>query len=127
MVTYIFRYPTLVQTCLIGFLSSSVFANWWTTLSFLLSDAPYNYNSFEIGLFGLAGLAGVCAAPFMGRLVDGLVPWVGQLLGLCVQIAFQAIATGAADRNVAAVVIVAFGLDVGLQLSQVSNSTRIYA
>ncbi len=30
----------------------------WTTLSFLLSDPPFNYGEASIGLFGLAGLAG---------------------------------------------------------------------
>jgi hypothetical protein len=56
------------------------------TLSFLLADPPYRYNPFEIGLFGLVGLAGVCTAPFTGRLVDNLVPWVGQLVGVMLQV-----------------------------------------
>ena len=42
----------------------------WTTLSFLLSDPPFNYGEAAIGLFGLAGLAGATAATRMGRLHD---------------------------------------------------------
>jgi predicted MFS family arabinose efflux permease len=42
----------------------------WTTLSFLLSDPPFDYGEATIGLFGLAGLAGATAATRMGRLHD---------------------------------------------------------
>jgi predicted MFS family arabinose efflux permease len=42
----------------------------WTTLSFLLSDPPFNFGEAEIGLFGLAGLTGAVAAMKMGRLHD---------------------------------------------------------
>jgi predicted MFS family arabinose efflux permease len=45
----------------------------WTTLSFLLSDPPFNYGEATIGLFGLAGLAGLAgtiAATWMGSLHD---------------------------------------------------------
>ncbi len=42
----------------------------WTTLSFLLSDPPFNFGEASIGLFGLAGLAGALAATRMGRLHD---------------------------------------------------------
>ncbi len=42
----------------------------WTTLSFLLSDPPFNFGEATIGLFGLAGLAGTIAATWMGRLHD---------------------------------------------------------
>jgi hypothetical protein len=55
-------------------------------LSFLLADPPYNYNPFQIGLFGLVGVAGICTAPFTGKLVDRLVPWVGQLVAITLQV-----------------------------------------
>jgi predicted MFS family arabinose efflux permease len=42
----------------------------WTTLSFLLSDPPFNFGEAEIGLFGLAGLVGAVTAMRMGRLHD---------------------------------------------------------
>jgi predicted MFS family arabinose efflux permease len=42
----------------------------WTTLSFLLSDPPFNFGEATIGLFGLAGLGGTLAATWMGRLHD---------------------------------------------------------
>lgn len=127
MGTYLFKYPTLIQCCLIGFCSSAVFTNWWTTLTFLLTDAPYKYTTLEIGLFGLVGLCGVLIAPFTGKLLDGMVGWVGQLAALSIQLCSQVIAVGAAKKNISAVVIVCFILDIGLQMGQVSNGTRIYA
>jgi predicted MFS family arabinose efflux permease len=42
----------------------------WTTLSFLLTDPPFEFGEAQIGLFGLAGLAGAVAAMRMGRLHD---------------------------------------------------------
>ena len=106
MATYLFKYPTLVQCCLIGFFSSgkfqrlyqdrrglsndisilAVFTNWWTTLTFLLSDPPYRYNTLEIGLFGLVGLFGVSIAPFTGKLLDNMEGWLGQFAALIIQV-----------------------------------------
>jgi hypothetical protein len=64
----------------------AVFTNWWTTLTFLLSDPPYGYNTLEIGLFGLVGLFGVGIAPWTGKLLDNMVGWVGQLAALTIQV-----------------------------------------
>jgi hypothetical protein len=112
----------------------AVFTNWWTTLTFLLSDPPYEYNTLQIGLFGLVGLFGVGIAPWTGKLLDRMVGWVGQLAALVIQVGeslsswfhsadcihlqlcSQAIAVGAAKKNVSAVVIVCF--------SQSSSSLR---
>lgn len=64
----------------------AVFTNWWTTLTFLLSDPPYEYNTLQIGLFGLVGLFGVGIAPWTGKLLDRMVGWVGQLAALVIQV-----------------------------------------
>lgn len=45
MARYAFTEPTLIQCCLIGFLSSAVFVNFWVNLTFLLTDAPYHFNT----------------------------------------------------------------------------------
>ena len=88
--TYIYKFPTLVQCSLIGFLTAAVFQSYWNTLTFLLSDPPYGYDPFQIGLFGLIGILAVCLAPFTGRLIDKLVTWVGILLGLTIQVSIDA-------------------------------------
>ncbi|BGP32455.1 hypothetical protein JCM10296v2_004236 [Rhodotorula toruloides] len=117
--------PVLVQGCLICGVGSIIFSAFWTTSTFILGDL-YHYNSLEIGLFALIGVAGVCAAPLLGRLVDNLVPWVGVLLGIVILAISQAIFTGAAGVSIGALCVVIFTLDIGMQLQQVADSTRIF-
>ena len=44
---YMLTEPLLVQTCLNGMLTFAVFASFWTTLTFLLGNEPYNYSRFK--------------------------------------------------------------------------------
>ncbi|QRW08445.1 major facilitator superfamily transporter [Ceratobasidium sp. AG-Ba] len=119
--------PTLIQCCLIGLLSSAIFVNFWVNLTFLLNDAPYHFSTLQIGLFGLIGALGVMTAPLVGRFVDKLSGWTTTGISIAIGIAFQSTFTGAAGLHIAAVVVVCFGIDVGSQMNQVSNSSRIYA
>lgn len=64
--------------------------------------------SFEIGLFGLIGLAGVAAGPFLGKLIDSIVTWGGVLIGIVVLGVGFGIFTGAVGISVAAFVVVVF-------------------
>ncbi|KAI0033888.1 major facilitator superfamily domain-containing protein, partial [Vararia minispora EC-137] len=118
--------PTLVQACLISLASSACFTCFWVTLTFLLGGAPYNYSTLVIGLFGLVGMFGVLMAPVTGRTIDGLIPWYATLFATLALVGVQAIYVGAAGVNVAAVVIVTVGLDVGRQMQQVSLTTAVY-
>ncbi|HEY6497145.1 MAG TPA: MFS transporter [Trebonia sp.] len=61
----VLRWRSLIGAC--GFGSFSAF---WTTVSFLLSRPPYNFNQLEIGLFALAGTAGAVISGFGGRHID---------------------------------------------------------
>ncbi|EJD36229.1 MFS general substrate transporter [Auricularia subglabra TFB-10046 SS5] len=119
--------PLLIQCSLIGFLSAAVFASFWVTLTFLLGGAPYHYSTVKIGLFGLVGALGVLTAPLVGALVDRLrSPWYATLAAVGLLLAFGGVMEGAGGLSVAAVVVVVFGLDVGFQMQQISNATRIY-
>lgn len=126
MIYYACTEPVLVQACIIGAACSAVFTTFWTSLTFVLGDL-YGYASGTIGLFALVGIAGVCASPFVGRLIDGMIPWAGVAVGLLVIAASQAVWTGAAGLSVGAVVVTIVLLDIGQQLQQVSNSMRIFA
>lgn len=79
-----------------------------------------------IGLFGLVGMFGVAMAPFVGRIVDKLVPWYATLTGCFCLLIFQCIQTGAGGINIAAVVIVCFGIDVFRQMQQVSLTSAVF-
>ncbi|KAG8856474.1 hypothetical protein FRB96_006440 [Tulasnella sp. 330] len=114
--------PILVQSCIIGLLSQAIFASFWITLTFLLTGPPYHYTT----LSAPKRLVGVATAPFVGRLVDKLVLWVGMLVAICILIISTVILTVGSGLNIAAVVIVCLGLDMGLQLGQVSTTSKIY-
>lgn len=47
-----------------------VFNLFWTSVTFLLSEEPYGFDTFQIGLVSLAGLAGIAFSSIAGKLVD---------------------------------------------------------
>src|SRR5262249_4663622 len=60
----------LYPLCLFGALTFAAFNAFWDTLAFFLQIPPYHFGSDIVGLFGLAGLAGILAAPQVGKLAD---------------------------------------------------------
>ncbi|BGP22683.1 hypothetical protein JCM10295v2_001574 [Rhodotorula toruloides] len=126
MVTLFFRKPVLTQASLIALLSCSVMVSWWTSLTFLLDASPFHYNSFEIGLFGLCGIVSVVWAPWAGKLTDRISGWNATLLALFIQLCTQAIAFGAAQLNLAPVIICCILVDVAHQTHTIGNQHRIF-
>ncbi|KAH9948293.1 major facilitator superfamily domain-containing protein [Amylocystis lapponica] len=127
MAKFVVTEPLLLQAALINLPSSATFTNFWVTLTFLLGADPYNYSTLVIGLFGLVGMFGVAMAPLVGRVIDGLVPWFATFIAILFLLVFQAIQVGAGGVNIAAVVIVCFGLDVFRQMAQVSLTSAVFS
>jgi hypothetical protein len=75
-------------------------------------------DRFDIGLFGLVGMLGVLVGPFIGRLIDRLIPWYATLVATFLLLAFQTVQTAGGGINVSAVV-------VACQMQQVSLATRV--
>ncbi|PAV16827.1 MFS general substrate transporter [Pyrrhoderma noxium] len=123
---YALTEPVLIQAGLMQCAASACFSNFWVTLTFLLGGEPYNYDTLQIGLFGLIGIMGVATGPFLGRLIDHLIPWYTALLATLLQLVFQAVQTGAGGIHISAVILACFGLDVGRQIQQVSMTTVVY-
>lgn len=71
-------------------------------------------------------MLGVAAGPFVGILVDRLVPWYAALFATVFQLLFQAVETGAGGINIAAVIMACFGLDVFRQMQQVSLTSSVF-
>ncbi|KAG4440001.1 hypothetical protein IFR05_004515 [Cadophora sp. M221] len=124
----VFKHPVLVQACLVGCLTSSIFTNYWTTLTFLLSSPPYSYSPIIIGLFALIGIAAICVGPFYSRaVIDRFVPVFSVILGLTYCLLGTIIGTYTGKHTVAGPIIQAFAIDIGIQSSQIANRSGIFA
>jgi predicted MFS family arabinose efflux permease len=74
--TLFLREPFLRVRAVLALLIFASFSTLWTAMVLPLSAAPLFLSHTEIGLFGLAGLAGALAASGAGRLADrGLGQW----------------------------------------------------
>ena len=123
-----FKYPVLMQACLIGFCTSSTFTSYWTTLTFLLAGPPYHYSSLIIGMFALTGFTAIAWAPTFARLVmDRMVPLFSILVGEAICLTGILVGTYTGKHTVAGPLIQAMCIDIGLQTSQIANRTAIYA
>jgi predicted MFS family arabinose efflux permease len=123
--------PLLRESSAIGALVFASFSCFWTTLAFLL-ESHYHLGAGVAGTFGLVGAAGAMVAPMAGRLADRHGSrWVISVgMGL---LAFSYVALWGQERIHMPValhlVALAFGvivLDVGAQMCQVANQTRIF-
>lgn len=108
-----------VQGSITSGLGSAIFTSFWVTLTFLLSEDPYNYNTLIIGLFGLVGMTGVCTAPFVGKSIDRIVPWCGVVLGNLLLAVSNLLLLGGAQTSVGFIIVAIFIMDVGQQFQQV--------
>jgi predicted MFS family arabinose efflux permease len=123
MRTLICEEPVLRETSAVAALQFAAFSAFWTTLAFHLHDMPAHYGSDVAGLFGLAGVVGVIAAPRIGKLADKRSPQFAVLLSSIVFIIAYLIFTFAQDL----LWVLAIGvilLDLGMQSGHVSNMTR---
>ncbi|KAJ1564137.1 hypothetical protein HK096_009459 [Nowakowskiella sp. JEL0078] len=121
----------LRQTSAIVFMIFAVFNIFWTDLTFHLSADPFNYNSsieyinsFEIGLFGLIGIAGVSAAPVAGRFGDKYGPYIVIVFGLLIFI-FSCVILLAFGGSLVAMIVGSFLLDFALQFVTIANQIRV--
>jgi predicted MFS family arabinose efflux permease len=123
--------PLLRESAVLGALVFASFSCFWTTLAFLL-EAHYGLGAGVAGTFGVVGAAGALVAPIAGRMADRHGSrWVAGL-GLSILVGSYLLLWGVVAMNagiwlhiaglVAGVVI----LDVGAQMTQVANQTRIF-
>lgn len=108
-----------------GLIFGLVFNIFWTSLTFLLSGAPYNYDTFQIGLVSLAGLSAAVFGVGIGKLQDmGLsVPALGAFIALgLVSIIFGYLFS----YSIVAIVVVAAVVSVAVQGISVLTQTRLF-
>src|SRR5271168_2878204 len=123
--------PLLRESSLIGALVFASFSCFWTTLAFLLHN-HYGLGAGVAGTFGVVGAAGALIAPLAGRLADKHGSrWVVSVgMGLLAASYLLLWAEEAAHRStifhLVALVVGVVVLDMGAQMTQVANQTRIF-
>jgi len=126
VVTIAARTRGLGSIMLLGALTMFVFTLFWTSITFLLSEAPFRYGSFAIGLFGLAGLVGAVAAQGGGRLHDHGHDLAGTIVAwLVVLVAFGVFALGGHSLVLLLVGTVLF--DLAIQTQRILNQSQAFA
>jgi len=123
--------PLLREASIVGALMFASFSCFWTTLAFLL-DKHYQLGPGAAGSFGIVGAAGAMVASVAGRLADRHGSrWVASM-GLAT-LTFSYLLMWAAVTapmstvmHVAALVLGVVVLDVGAQMTQIANQTRIF-
>ncbi|VDB87139.1 unnamed protein product [Peniophora sp. CBMAI 1063] len=120
------REPTVIQGYLCHIGASASFTDFWVTLTFLLGDTPYHYDTLTIGMFGLIGIIGVLGSPLFGRVIDRMNPWYAIVIATSIMFLSKAIYWGAAGAHLAVVVIVCIGLDIARQSQQVAIATQVF-
>jgi len=125
MFGYIKTQPALRETSIINFLAFAIISAFWTTMVLFLANPPFNFQTLQIGLFGIAGAAGALAAPLVGKLSDGSHPRKNLMIGFILQLISIALfyCTGS---HLYLFVIGIVLIDIGQQAIHVTNQTRIY-
>ena len=114
------RANALLITVLFG-----VFCSFWTTLTFKLSQAPFNFDSDIIGLFGVLAVAGAMLAPYIGKIADKVNPTFTKMLSVGM-IVVSILLMKWFDSSLAAFIVATLLLDIGFQAVQINNLAQIY-
>ncbi len=123
--------PLLRESGLIGALVFASFSCFWTTLAFLLSS-HYGLGPGVAGSFGLVGAAGAMIAPVAGKMADKRgTRWVLTAAIALLAFSYLLLWAGVAASlpfalHIAVLVVGVIVLDMGAQLAQVANQTRIF-
>ncbi|WP_198683289.1 MFS transporter [Peristeroidobacter agariperforans] len=124
--TLFLRDPVLRVRAVLALLVFASFSTLWTAMVLPLSAAPVFLSHTEIGLFGLAGLAGALAASGAGRLADrGLGQWTTGIALVLLTCSWLPIAL--LHSSLIALAIGVVLLDLSVQAVHVTNQSLIFA
>jgi predicted MFS family arabinose efflux permease len=123
--------PLLRESATVGALIFASFSCFWTTLAFLL-DSHYGLGAGIAGSFGIIGASGALAAPIAGRLADKRGPRSVLSVGMVILVSSYVLlwaeekAPVSTALHIAALVLGVIALDIGSQMIQVANQTRVF-
>ncbi|EAQ65331.1 Major facilitator superfamily (MFS_1) transporter [Marinomonas sp. MED121] len=98
----------------------------WATLAIYVSDAPFNYNAQEAGLFGVIALAGVIGAKSSGKWVNTLGSKKLVMMVLLIA-ALGFVITGVFIGNLIALIVGIILIDFAIFSAQVANQVRVFS
>ncbi|WP_348267896.1 MFS transporter [Edaphobacter sp. DSM 109919] len=123
--------PLLRESSELGALVFASFSCFWTTLAFLLYS-HYGMGAGIAGTFGIVGAAGAMVAPIAGRMSDKHGSrWVVSV-GMSLLAVSYLLLWGEESARISttlhmmALVVGVVVLDMGAQMTQVANQTRIF-
>lgn len=103
----------------------AAFSAFWTTISYVLTTAPYDYSQLQVGLFAFVGAAGALVAPLAGRLADrGLAHRLTPVT--CLLASATLIWAGLAAHQILVLAAAAVLLDCAVQCSLIFGQHTIY-
>jgi predicted MFS family arabinose efflux permease len=118
-------HPALRRRALYQAAMFGAFSVFWTTISFVLTSAPFHYAQWQVGLFALAGAGGALVAPVAGRWADrGLVRTMTAVAFATAVLAFAVAAAG--RHSVIALGAAAVLLDMAAQTTLVLGQQVVY-
>ena len=123
--------PLLRESSFVGALVFASFSCFWTTLAFLL-HSHYGLGAGVAGTFGVVGAAGAMVAPLAGRLADKhgsrwvISVGIALLAASYLLLWAEEAAHLSTIFHLVALVIGVVVLDMGAQMTQVANQTRIF-
>ncbi|GAB2871376.1 MFS transporter [Streptomyces mayteni] len=118
--------PVLRRRAFIGACVYAAFNCFWTTVAFLLTDAPYHFDQGAIGLFGLVGVAGALTTNLAGRYMTDARQSV--LSGLMLSaLALSFLAMGAGGESLLLLIVGVLVMDATVQGVHLLNQGVIYA
>jgi predicted MFS family arabinose efflux permease len=116
----VLRRRAMYQAAMFG-----TFSVFWTTISFLLTSAPFHYSQWQVGLFSLAGAGGALTAPLAGRWADrGLVRPMTALAFVAAALSFGLAAVG--RHHIIVLGAAAVLLDMAVQTTLILGQQVIY-
>lgn len=118
--------PKLRLAALRGGLCFACFSAFWTTLTFLLQEPPFNEGSAVAGAFGLIGAFGALAASLIGRMSDKISANVLITYTLILLLASFIIFAFFSHSWVGLIVGVIL-MDMGVQATHIANQSIIFA
>lgn len=114
--------PVLLVRGLLALFIFAAFSTLWTALVLPLSAPPFAYSHMQIGLFGLAGMAGAVAATGAGRLADrGLEKWTTGVSLALLLVSWAPISL--LPSSIASVIVGVVLLDLAVQAVHVTNQS----